>query len=355
MPLQTAQGKDVKNLAKKYKEALARLKTEEDKLEAGGSSPAADAAYREAVKARDAAKARGIKVEDIPVTDTARLAGDGKKSTERLSPKEEIKTELDRADIVDNTGLKVIQARYPERVDEKGDATVNQSYLYVDPANPKMRDLRPGSRVGEMGIKWGTTDEVRNLYQKQLMKIYGSKEALYNKLYQAGYIKDKKMSSTTGTREILNALELAVADYSLTQTNDYKDGKIKGDFPTMDAFLSLGNRDSKSLTQTTKTATVYDDTRATGLINNLTQRFKGRNANAQEIKELIPMLQDFLKKNPQITTSTQNEEGTFSSGTNKLAGDPEEFLIEKLSQQDETKARSVLGYYDAFKSVIGVQ
>ena len=355
MPLQTAQGKDVKNLAKKYKEALARLKTEEDKLEAGGSSPAADAAYREAVKARDAAKARGIKVEDIPVTDTARLAGDGKKSTERLSPKEEIKTELDRADVVDNTGLKVIQARYPERVDEKGKATVTQSYLYVDPANPKMRDLRPGSRVGEMGIKWGTTDEVRNLYQKQLMKIYGSKEALYNKLYQAGYIKDKKMSSTTGTREILNALELAVADYSLTQTNDYKDGKIKGDFPTMDAFLSSGSRDGKSLTQTTKTATVYDDTRATGLIKSLYQRLQGRDPNAQEIKEFIPMIQDFLKKNPQISTSTQNEEGTFSSGTNKLSGDPEEFLLEKLSQKTETKARSVLGYYDAFKSVIGVQ
>ena len=352
MPLVTAQRQI---LAKKYKDALARLKTEEDKLEAGGSSPAADAAYLEAVKARDAAKAKGIKVEDIPETNTARLAGDGKKSTERLSPKEEIKAELDRADITDNSGLKVIQARYPERVDEKGDATVNQSYLYVDPANPKMRDLRPGSRVGEMGIKWGTTDEVRNLYKKQLIKIYGTTEALYNKLYQAGYIKNKKMSSTTGTRDMLDALELAVADYSLTQINDYENGKIKGDFPTMDAFLSSGNRDSKSLTQTTKTATVYDDTRATGLINNLTQRFKGRNANAQEIKELIPMIQDFLKKNPQITTSTQNEEGTFSSGTNKLAGDPEEFLIEKLSQQDETKARSVLGYYDTFKSVIGVQ
>ena len=355
MPLQTAQGKDVKNLAKKYQEALARLKTEEDKLEAGGSSPAADAAYREAVKARDAAKARGIKVEDIPVTDTARLAGDGKKSTERLSPKEEIKAELDRADITDNSGLKVIQARYPERVDEKGDATVNQSYLYVDPANPKMRDLRPGSRVGEMGIKWGTTDEVRNLYKKQLIKIYGTTEALYNKLYQAGYIKNKKINPTTGTRDMLDALELAVADYSLTQINDYENGKIKGDFPTMDAFLSSGSRDGKSLTQTTKTATVYDDTRATGLIKSLYQRLQGRDPNAQEIKEFIPMIQDFLKKNPQISTSTQNEEGTFSSGTNQLGGDPEEFLLEKLSQKDETKARSVLGYYDAFKSVIGVQ
>ena len=67
------------------------------------------------------------------------------------------------------------------------------------------------------------------------------------------------------------------------------------------------------------------------------------------------MLQDFQKKNPQVNTSTDNEEGTFTSTMIKTGGDPEEFLLEKLSQKDETKARSVLGYYDAFKSVIGVQ
>lgn len=352
MPLLSAQRQI---LAKKYKDALARLKAEENKLETGTNSPAADAAYREAVKARDAARAKGIQVKDIPETNTARLAGDGKKSTERLSPEEEIKAELDRADITDNSGLKVIQARYPNRVDEKGNATVNQSYLYVDPANPKMRDLRPGSRVGEMGIKWGTTDEVRNLYKKQLIKIYGTTEALYNKLYQAGYIKNKKISLTTGTRDMLDALEVAVADYSLTQINDYENGKIKGDFPTMDSFLSLGNRTSKSLTQTTKTATVYDDTRATVLIKSLYQKLQGRDPNAKEIKQLIPMVQDFQKKNPQINTSTDNEDGTFTSSMVKTSGDPEEFLLEKLSQKDETKARSILGYYDAFKSVIGVQ
>jgi len=355
MALQTAQGKDVKNLAKKYKEALARLKAEEDKLEPGGNSPAADAAYLEVVKTRDAAKARGIKVEDIPVTDTARLRGDGSKGRTELSPREKIAAEINRGSITDNNGTKVLQARFPNTRDELGEATVTEGFLYVEPADSKMRDLRPGSTAGQMGIQWGTNDDVRDLYKKQLLKVYGSEQSLYNKLYEAGYIKSKKMSPTTGARDVLNALQEAVADYSLTQVNDYKDGRVKGDFPTMDAFLSSGNRDSKSLTQTSKTATVYDDTRATGLIKSLYQKLQGRDPNAKELKELIPMIQDFQKKNPQISTSTQNEEGTFSSGINRLGGDPEEFLLEKLSQKDETKARSVLGYYDAFKSVIGVQ
>ena len=355
MPLQTAQGKDVKNLAKKYQEALARLKAEEDKLEPGGSSPAADAAYLEVVKTRKAAKARGIKVEDIPTTDTARLRGDGSKGRIELSPREKIAAEINRGSIVDDNGTKKLQAMFPNSRNELGEATVSEGFLYVEPADSKMRDLRPGSTAGQMGIQWGTNDDVRDLYKKQLLKVYGSEQSLYNKLYEAGYIKSKKMNPTTGARDVLNALQEAVADYSLTQVNDYKDGRVKGDFPTMDAFLSSGNRDSKSLTQTTKTATVYDDTRATGLIKSLYQKLQGRDPNAKELKELIPMIQDFQKKNPQISTSTQNEEGTFSSGTNQLGGDPEEFLLEKLSQKDETKARSVLGYYDAFKSVIGVQ
>jgi hypothetical protein len=353
--VQTAQGKDVKGLAKKYKAALDKLLLEENKMAAGGTSAAADDAYRAAVKARDAAIKAGIKVQDIPDTTTARLTGNGTKARETPTVEQQIKSEIDRASITDNNGTKQIQARYPNTVNEKGEATVQESYLYVEPANSKMRDLRPGSTAGQMGIQWGTNDTVRDLYQKQLMKIYGSKEALYNKLYQAGYIKAKKMSPTTGTRDVLDALQLAVADYSIAQTNDYKDGKIKGDFPTMDAFLSSGNRDGKSLTQTTKTATVYDDTRATALAKNLYQKLQGRDPNAKELKELIPMIQDFQKKNPQVTTSTDNAEGTFSSNTIKTGGDPEEFLLEKLSQKDETKARSVLGYYDAFKSVIGVQ
>jgi hypothetical protein len=350
------QGKDIKGLGKKYKAALDKLLIEESKLAAGGTSIAADQAYRVAVRAREAAIKAGIKVEDIPDTTTDRLTGNGTKPRKTLTSEQQIKLEMDRASIGDNSGTKQIQAKYPNTANESGEATVLESYLYVEPANLKIREsYTPGSTASQMGIQWGKVDTVRDLYQKQLMKIYGSKEALYNKLYQAGYIKTKKISPTTGTRDILDALQTAVADYSIAQTNDYKNGKIKGDFPTMDAFLSSGNRNSKSLTQTTRTAVVYDDTRATALIKRLYQTAQGRDPNTKELKELIPMVQDFQKKNPQINTSTENEEGTFSSGINKQAGDPEEFLIEKLSQKNETKARSILGYYDAFKSVIGVQ
>ena len=342
-------------LVKNYQAALDKLLIEQGKITPGSTSAAVDKAYNAAVKARDIAIKAGVKVKDIPNITTTGLTGNTTKPKTELTSKGQISEEINRSDISDANGLKLIQTRYPYTVDELGNPTVDDSFLYVEPAKPnRMEGARP-AKAEDMGIKWGKTDQIRDLYQKQLMKIYGSNEALYSKLYEAGYIKSKKMSPTTGVRDVLDALQLAVADYSLTQVNDYKNGKIKGDFPTMDAFLSSGNRDSKSLTQTTKTATVYDDTRATGLIKSLYQKLQGRDPNAKELKELIPMIQDFQKKNPQISTSTQNEEGTFSSGTNQLGGDPEEFLLEKLSQKDETKARSILGYYDAFKSVIGVQ
>ena len=342
-------------IIKRYQQALRKLADAESKLEPGTHSPAADKALQEVLKTRDAAIKAGLKVQNIPETKSARLAGDGSKGRTELTSEEKVKQEMDRANISDNSGLKIIQTYYPNTTFEDKNFDVEDAYLYVEPANAKMRDLRPGSEVGQQGIQWGGTDKIRNLYQKQLMKIYGSHEALYNKLYQAKYIKAKKMSPTTGARDILNALELVVADYSLAQVNDYKDGKVKGDFPTMDAFLSSGKRAGESLTKTNKITTIYDDTQATELIRNLYQKLQKRDPNAKELKELIPMVQDFQKKNPQITTSTKNEEGTFQSSINKLGGDPEEFLLEKLSQKDETKARSILGYYDVFKSAIGVQ
>lgn len=349
------QGLDKKGLAKKYRAALDKLLIAEQELPAGGKSDAADAAYRNAVVAREAAIKAGLKVEEIPVSSTARLTGDGTIARPTLSPQEQIKAEMDRGTISDANGLKLIQAKYPNTKNEQGDPTVEESYLYVDPANAKMRGTRPGSTAGQMGIQWGTNDTVRNLYQKQLMNLYGSKEALYNKLYQAGYIKNKKMSSTTGTREVLDALQMAVADYSLAQTNDYKDGKIKGDFPTMDAFLSTGKRDAgASVTQKTKTATVYSDTDATQLARKLYQKLMGRDPNEKELARLIPDIQAYQKKNPQVNVSTQNAEGTFQTNNVTTGGNPEEYLLEKLSQKNETKANKVLSYYDVFKQVIGV-
>ena len=355
MTFTPTQGSKVPELTKKYKRALDKLWIEENKLTEGGKSDAADSAYREAIKARALVIAAGGRVGDIPKTSADRLKGDGTTPRKELSSSEKVAKELDRASISDDSGVKVIQASYPNTIGENAEPTVTNSFLYVEPATSDSIENGKSVKAKEMGIHWGTTDDVRNKYQKQLIKIYGSKEALYDKLYQAGYIKNKKFNPTTGTRDVLDGLQEAVADYSLAQINDYKDGKIKGDFPTMDAFLTGGNRDNKSLTRTTKIPTVYDDTRATGLIKNLYQKLQKRDPNEQEIKELIPLLQDFQKRNPEISTTTRNEDDSFTSGINKLGGDPEEFLIDKISQKDETKARRVLGYYDAFKSVIGVQ
>ena len=208
-------------LVKNYQAALDKLLIEQSKITSGSTSAAVDKAYSAAVKAHDIAIKAGVKVKDIPNITTAGLTGNDTKPKKTLTPEQQIKSEIDRASITDNNGIKQIQARYPNTLDEKGDATVLESYLYVEPANSKMRDLRPGSTAGQMGIQWGTNDTVRDLYKKQLLKVYGSEQSLYNKLYEAGYIKSKKMSPTTGARDVLNALQEAVADYSLTQVNDY--------------------------------------------------------------------------------------------------------------------------------------
>jgi hypothetical protein len=174
-------------------------------------------------------------------------------------------------------------------------------------------------------------------------------------LFKGGFLKTNKFAANQMSKAIIAGLEDAVAEYTLKQVDDYKNNNVT-EFESMDAFLTSGKRsDKSSLTQTDVTATVFDDTRATALIKRLYQTAQGRDPNEKELKELIPMVQDFQKKNPQISTSTRNEEGTYSSGTNRLGGDPEEFLVDKLSEKSETKARSILGYYDAFKSVIGVQ
>jgi len=349
------QGLDKKGLAKKYRAALDKLLIAEQELPPGGKSDAADAAYRNAIVAREAAIKAGLKVEEIPVSSTARLTGDGTTDRPTLNSQEQIKAEIDRASISDNNGTKLIQAKYPNTKDEQGNPRVEESYLYVEPANAKMRGTRPGSTAGQMGIQWGTNDTVRNLYQKQLMNLYGSKEALYNKLYQAGYIKNKKMSPTTGTREVLDALQMAVADYSLAQTNDYKDGKIKGDFPTMDAFLSTGKRDAgASVTQKTKTATVYDESHAKTLARDMYQKLMGRDPSEDEFARIVPDIQAWQKKHPETRVSTQNAEGTIGTNNVTTGGDAEEYLLEKLSQKNEVKANKVLSYYDVFKQVIGV-
>ena len=278
----------------------------------------------------------------------------GSTSSSKVSDADQVKVMMDSASITLNGSQYQVNVSSPNEADPEGKPQVLPKSIYYEPIGARMSGNRPISG-SDSGVRFGDSDDVRDEYQKQLLKQYGSKQALIDKLFKGGFLSTNKFAANQMSKAIIKGLEDAVAEYTLKQVDDYKNNNVK-EFESMDAFLTSGKRsDKSSLTRTTSTPTVYSDTEATGLIRNLYQKLQGRNPNAKELKELIPMIQDFQKKNPRITTSTDNEEGTFTSGMIKTGGDPEEFLLEKLSQKDETKARSVLGYYDAFKSVIGVQ
>ena len=301
--------------------------------------------------AKDAGNTAEIKRIEEKLKPTSVKSGD----LSKLSDAEQVKALLDSASITLNGSQYQVLVSSPNPQNPNDDAFVLPKYIYYEPAGPKKY---VGSTLTgtPSGTAFGDSDAVRDKYQKQLLEQYGSKQALIDKLYNGGFLPTNKFAANQMSKAIIKGLEDAVAEYTLKQVDDYKNNNVK-EFETMDAFLTSGKRSGfgDSLTKTTSTPTVYSDTEATGLIRNLYQKLQGRDPNAKELKELIPMIQDFQKKNPRITTSTDNEEGTFTSGMIKTGGDPEEFLFEKLSQKDETKARSVLGYYDAFKSVIGVQ
>lgn len=354
----TEKNKGAKSLVNKYNEAVEKVKTAEALIPSRGQDQY-DAAVQKAYGLAEEAKAAGGKIKPLPApasgvtrppAPTSVKSGD----LSKLSDAEQVKALMDSASITLNGSEYQVQVSSPNEIDPQGDPVVMPKYIYYEPAGPKKY---VGSTLTgtPSGVRFGDSDAVRDEYQKQLLKQYGSKQGLIDKLFKGGFLKTNKFAANQMSKAIIAGLEDAVAEYTLKQVDDYKNNNVT-EFESMDAFLTSGKRsDKSSLTQTDVTATVFDDTRATALIKRLYQTAQGRDPNEKELKELIPMVQDFQKKNPQISTSTRNEEGTYSSGTNRLGGDPEEFLVDKLSEKSETKARSILGYYDAFKSVIGVQ
>lgn len=354
--------KDAKSSVDKYNKAVEKVKDAEALIPSRGQAQY-DAAVKTAYGLAEEAKAAGGKIKPLPpapsgVTRPPAPAAVNSTGSSKLSDVQQVEALMNSASITLNGSQYQVNVSSPNEIDPQGEPVVGPKYIYYEPGTKSKftgtgRKPIPGA---PSGVRFGDSDAVRDEYQKQLLKQYGSKQALIDKLFKGGFLKTNKIAANQMSKAIISGLEDAVAEYTLKQVDDYKNNNVK-EFETMDAFLTSGKRSGigDSLTRTTKTATVYDDTEATKIIKRLYQTAQGRDPDEKELKELIPILQDFQKKNPQVNTSTDNEEGTFTSTSIKTGGDPEEFLVEKLSEKNETKARSILGYYDAFKSVIGVQ
>jgi len=246
----------------------------------------------------------------------------------------------------------VVNFTVPNPKDPKGDPVTYKAYLYVEDSATKSPDEAKEGKGG-LNFTFDKTDSGRDKHLADLYKKYENRQAIVDRLYQAGYLKTNKNVSTD---DMLVALDAAAGQYTVDQVEAYKAKQIK-EFSTFDDWLGLKKGSAKSLagTRTTSQITEFSDTDARALINDVITNLMGRGASDEEYEKLVPLVQKKQRKNPQLTTTTTDVEGRTVASKIKTGINEQQFLIEKLSQRDEAKATRILSYYDAFKQAIGVK
>jgi len=326
------EAKTAKEEAKTYKSKVEKLKDEVQRAkDAQDTKRAADAEAK--LKAEYAAQKN---------KDTKKDSQTGTQF--ELSDKENVANLLSTATVSMGPNGPIVQITEPNKIDPTtGKPSVYQGYLYLTTTK---------GGTGEKAIFFGTADVIRDRYQKQLIKNYGSKQAVIDKLYNAKLLKTNK---NVPTDVYLAALDAAAAEYTVAQVNAYKAEGVK-EFPTMDEFLTARISTGAGLggTKTKTNVLEFSDTSATKIINAISQQFFGRDANSKELKNLIPLINKELKKNPDVVSTTTDSEGNVVNTKTKTGLDVEQFLIDEVSGTDEAKANKVLGYYNVFKQSLGV-
>ena len=271
-----------------------------------------------------------------------------------LTDEQSVANLLATARISEAPGGPVMQWSSPNTLNPKGDPVVNQGYIYVEPATK--RDERIPSVIAapsqDKGVALETSDVARDKYEAQLVKQYGSKQGLINKLYQSGYLTSNKIPASQADKLITGALDRAASDFTIKQLKNYQFYGIK-EFETMDEFLTA-TRNAGSTTKTYTDAVVMGRTEADKNIIAIYKKLMGREPNEKELAELRPLLQKEQGKNPNVISTTRDIEGDMKSRTTKTGLDTEQYLIEQIAEKDEAKANQILGYYDIFKRTIGV-
>ena len=271
-----------------------------------------------------------------------------------LTDEQSVANLLATARISEAPGGPVMQWSSPNTLNPKGDPVVSQGYIYVEPATK--RDDRIPSVIAapsqDKGIALETSDVARDKYEAQLVKQYGSKQALINKLYQSGYLTSNKIPASQADKLITGALDRAASDFTIKQLKNYQFYGIK-EFETMDEFLTA-TRGAGSTTKTYTDAVVMGRTEADKNIIAIYKKLMGREPDEKELSELRPLLQKEQGKNPNVISTTRDIEGDMKSRTTKTGLDTEQYLIEQIAEKDEAKANQILSYYDIFKRTIGV-
>jgi hypothetical protein len=317
------------------REAKAKAKENEANLAEDTGNTALAASLRQ-----EAAEIRNPKVRSSAVNQSGKTA---------FTDEENVANLLASARISEAPGGPVMQWTSPNSINPKGDPVVNQGYIYVEPGKPRTSPKQTGF---EKGVALETSDVARDKYEAQLVKQYGSKQGLINKLYQSGYLTSNKIPASQADKLITGALDRAASDFTIKQLKNYQFYGVK-EFETMDEFLTA-TRGAGSTTKTYTDAVVMGRTEADKNIIAIYKKLMGREPDEKELAELRPLLQKEQGKNPNVISTTRDIEGDMKSRTTKTGLDTEQYLIEQIAEKDEAKANQILGYYDIFKRTIGV-
>jgi hypothetical protein len=329
---------------KELTDYAANKKAEKDRIKSEQEAKQKEEQAQRAEDAGNAAAAAKLREEAAAAKEAAKGTKPKKDETKfELSDEENIANLLSSANVtMDGSGRPVVQVTSPNKFDPiTGNPSVEQVYLYLTTTK---------GGTGEKAIFFGTSDVIRDRYQKQLIKNYGSKQAVIDKLYKAGLLSTNKNVSTD---VYLAALDAAAAEYTVAQVNAYKAEGVK-EFPTMDEYLAARKSTGLGGTRTRPNVTEYDETDLKKIINAIYQDWNGRDANAKELSKLIPVINQKLKKNPDLISTTTDAEGNVVATKTKTGLNVEQFLIDEVSGKDEAKANQVLGYYNVFKQSVGV-
>lgn len=244
-----------------------------------------------------------------------------------------------------------VQVTEPNKLDPRGNPTVYEAFLYVEPGTTTVR--KGPSLVeesGEKGIEFGTTDLIRDKYIKQLIKLYGSKQGLVDRLKEVRLLTTNKNVPSGAIDQALNQI---IAEYTYEQISAYKNYGVK-EFPTLDEYMSNRPKGGGDSTTTTRT-TMFSDTDFRALAQEVGRALYERELSPKELEKLQPILEKAQRKTPEVTTTTPGEDGSTKSIVGRTGLNSQQFLIEEIAKTDEAKATQMIGFYDVYKQMTGVQ
>lgn len=269
-------------------------------------------------------------------------------STAKVTDTKIVENEIASTTITMTPSGPVVTRSFPNPANPKAEPSVEKSYLYV--AGPAYE----GSSLASKTFTFNRTDTARDQHLKDLYKIFGSKQAIIDRLYEAGYLPDKK---DIPTDLMISALDNALGTYTVDQVEAYQ-AKTITEFSTFADWLK-GRKgqgpESLAGTRTVPQITEYSDTDARAVIDEIASELLQRLPSEQEYAKLVPLLQKKQRKNPAMVTTTTDEKGRTIASKTKTGINERQFLIEKLSKRDEAKANQLMAYYDAFRQAIGVR